>query len=130
MFAACTATQLNSAAAYLQSPAGQSLVTGVENFNPSVAAIVSKLNAGVAASAADVKMACGYYSYASALGSAVAPGLTSGSTATAANAGVETVCAAPPADTTSAAAIVLQAAANALSAAQAAGAPVTTPAAK
>ncbi|HEV2674168.1 MAG TPA: hypothetical protein VGV37_06460 [Aliidongia sp.] len=128
--AACSATQVADIQTALASPAGQALVIGLENFDPSVSAVVAKLNAGIAATASDKAMLCGAMSWANGLFVLSAPiaGISAAdqTTETAAMAGVNSVCNTSTTDVASAVNSVLTAYTTTTNALKGAG--VTAPA--
>jgi hypothetical protein len=94
LLGACgTPSQVVSAAA---SPAGQSLIQAMANFNPSIAAITAKINGKLQLAQSDLQMACGAASWANGAYELFGPALGANAADTtaeeAAYAGVQDLC--------------------------------------
>jgi hypothetical protein len=124
------AAQLASA---VSSPAGQALIQAVANFNPSIAAIIAKINGGLTVAQSDLQMACGAASWANGAYQLFAPALgASASDMTAEKAsfaGVEDLCNGTTTDVASAVQTVVKAYIDIVADLSAGGVPVQTPAA-
>jgi len=127
--AAKTGAQVAAAA---QSPAAQSLITGMNNYSGPVGQVVQKINQGLTVTQADKQMVCGGMSWANAGFQLLAPKLGASPSDVAneqvAMTSVDTLCSGNTGDLAGTVATVAAAYQNATATLQQAGVPVTAPA--
>lgn len=112
-----------------QSPTGQVLLAGVENFTPGISRVVAKVNAGLAAAETDKQLLCGGMSWAHTLFKVAAPiaGVDEAGVAaeTAGMTAAEAICTGTTTDLDSAVVTVARAYSETTAALAAGGVPVT-----
>ena len=123
------ASEVASAAA---SPAGQSLIQAIANFNPSIAAITAKINGKLQLAQSDLQMACGAASWANGAYELFGPALGANAADTtaeqAAYAGVQGLCNGNTTNVAGAVETVVTAYNGIVTQLSAGGVPVATPA--